>query len=109
VFAYGVLGLFGLSCPPLRSSELWEDSVATVAVERPRPLDLVLFNATEDPFGAHLGVWMAPTKSSTFARKSEVRVPIVWPMAGFSRRARYATTVGFKRVLGTELADRADL
>jgi hypothetical protein len=35
VFAYGVLGLFGLPCPPLRSSDLWEGSAATVVVERP--------------------------------------------------------------------------
>ena len=49
VFAYGILELFGLSCPPLRSSNLWEESVATIAVERPEPLDLVLFNATGGP------------------------------------------------------------
>jgi hypothetical protein len=48
VFAYDVLSLFGLSCPPLHSSNLWEDRAATV-VERPEPLDLVLFNATADP------------------------------------------------------------
>lgn len=101
-FAYGVLGLFGLSCPPLRSSDLWEDSAATVVVERPGPLDLVLFNATEDPFGAHLGVWMAPDEILHLCK--EVGVPVVWPMAEFSRRARYATTVGFKRVLGRPVA-----
>jgi hypothetical protein len=31
-FPYGVLALFGLACPPLRSSDLWDDRAATAIV-----------------------------------------------------------------------------
>jgi hypothetical protein len=59
-FAYGVLALFGLACPPLWSSELWDDRAATAVVQDPEPLDLMLYNKTADPFSAHVAVWMAP-------------------------------------------------
>src|SRR5437762_2304449 len=64
-YAYAVLRHFGLSVPPLRSAELWADERATVRAERPRPLDLVLFDggpAEGRPtgYGAHVGVHLAP-------------------------------------------------
>lgn len=95
-FAYGVLSLFGLTCPPLRSSELWNDIDVTAAAEDPRPLDLVLFNATDDPFGAHVGLWMAPDEILHLC--GELGRPAVWPLAAFAARPRYATLIGFKRV-----------
>jgi hypothetical protein len=97
-YAYGVLSLFGLRCPPLRSSELWDDQGASAVVTDPRPLDLVLFNGSADPYGAHVGLWMAPDEILHLCR--EVGVPVVWSTAEFARRPRYATTVGFKRVKG---------
>jgi hypothetical protein len=97
-YAYGVLSLFGLRCPPLRSSELWDDRDASVAVRDPGPLDLVLFNGSADPYGAHVGLWMAPDEILHLCR--EVGFPAVWSLAEFARRPRYATTVGFKRVTG---------
>jgi hypothetical protein len=48
-FAYGVLTLFGLTCPPLRSSDLWDDRTATAVVRDPEPLDLMLCNSTAYP------------------------------------------------------------
>jgi hypothetical protein len=97
LFAYGMLGLFGIDCPPLPSTRLWRDCRATVAVQQPEPLDIALFNATPDPFGAHLGVWMAPDEIVHLCK--EVGHPVVWPRGEFSRRARYATVIGFKRVV----------
>jgi len=94
--AYGVLGLFGLVCPPLRSSELWRRDVRVV-VEQPRPLDLLLINAIEDSYGAHVGLWMAPGEVLHLSK--EVGSPVVWPLEEFARRPRYATIVGFKRVI----------
>ncbi|WP_244212127.1 cell wall hydrolase, partial [Streptomyces angustmyceticus] len=44
-YAYAVLRHFGLLIPPLRSAELWADDRATRRAARPRPLDLVLFDA----------------------------------------------------------------
>jgi hypothetical protein len=97
-YAYGVLSLFGLWCPPLRSSELWDDQESSVAVHEPRPLDLVLFNRSADPYGAHVGLWMGSDEILHLCR--EVGSPVVWPLAEFARRPRYAKIVGFKRVLG---------
>ncbi len=52
VFAYAILSHFGIDFPPLRSSELWTDTTASVQVDgEPRPLDLLLVNRTSDPFG----------------------------------------------------------
>lgn len=95
-FAYGVLGLFGLACPPLRSSELWADVDATVTVDRPAALDLVLFNATNDAYGAHVGVWIAPGAVLHLCR--EIGYPAAWTLENFARRSRYSSLVGFKRV-----------
>jgi hypothetical protein len=98
-FAYGVLNLFGRRCPPLRSSELWDERSYTVHVEKPDPLDLVLFNGTDDPFGAHLGVWMASDEILHLCK--EVGTPTVWSASEFQERPRYRIIVGYKRVLGS--------
>src|SRR5262245_29518377 len=57
LFAYEVLRLFGFHPAPLRSRELWADTDLTERVSAARPLDLVLFNATSDPWGAHVGAY----------------------------------------------------
>ncbi|HEY5267076.1 MAG TPA: hypothetical protein VIJ40_09705 [Acidimicrobiales bacterium] len=95
-FAYGVLRLFDLDCPPLRSSNLWEEEMYTGIVNRPEPLDLVFFGPGTDPFGAHIGVWMAPDE--IFHLCSEVGVPAVWRMSEFATRPRYKTVIGVKRI-----------
>jgi len=98
-FAYGLLGLFGLGCPPLRSSDLWDDTAATIRAEEPRPLDLVLFNSGQRSYGAHVGVWMAPDEILHLC--AEVGRPTVWPDLEFSKRDRYSTLIGYKRVIRT--------
>jgi len=96
-FAYGVLALFELECPPLRSSNLWEDGESTTLVDEPQPLDLVLFNSSEESFGAHVGIYMA--RDEVFHLSQEVGKPAVWSFDEFVQRPRYATIVGIKRVL----------
>jgi hypothetical protein len=76
-FAYGVLGLFGFELPPFRSSELWTDTTATVAVDDPRPLDLGLVNATDDPYGAHVVVSLGDDLVLHLCE--EIGHPLVWP------------------------------
>jgi hypothetical protein len=95
-YACGLLALFDRACPPLRSSELWEDRDATIMVEQPAPLDLVLFNASKDPYGAHVGVWMASDEVLHLSK--EVGAPAVWSLGQFACRPRYAMIVGVKRV-----------
>lgn len=65
LFAYGFLSLFGLSCPVLASSRLWQDRRVTMVVREPLPVDLVLFGGDEGAWGAHLAVWMAPDEMFT--------------------------------------------
>jgi hypothetical protein len=95
-YAYGVLSLFGLFCPPLRSSELWADTSATTFAHQPAPLDLALFNATNDPFGAHVALWMGP--GALLHLCHEVGHPAAWSFDAFKQRPRYGTLVGHKRV-----------
>ncbi|MFM9370803.1 hydrolase [Streptomyces sp. Da 82-17] len=95
LYAYAVLGHFGVTVPPLRSSELWTDTSATHRVPVPRPLDLVLFNATRDAYGAHVGVWAGP--DAVLHLCAEVGVPVVWRREEFARRERYAVCLGTKR------------
>ncbi|WP_089314881.1 hydrolase [Actinomadura mexicana] len=97
LFAYEVLRYFGLEVPELRSSELWADTAATTSVSDARPLDLVLFNATRDPWGAHVGVWTDDDQVLHLC--SEVGRPVVWRMDEFAARDRYRTVIGIKRVI----------
>ncbi|MDI3421180.1 hydrolase [Streptomyces luteolus] len=100
LFAYAVLGHFGLTAPPLRSSELWQDTAATVHVPVPRPLDLVLFNADEDSYGAHVGVWAGD--DAVLHLCAELGRPVVWSLADFAERDPYRVLLGAKRVVVRE-------
>ncbi|MEU6810164.1 hydrolase [Streptomyces sp. NPDC046831] len=101
LFAYAVLRHFGLAPPPLRSSELWADTRFTVRVPRARPLDLLLFNATDDAYGAHVGVWV--DEDAVLHLSREVGRPAVWRTADFAARERYRVLVGVKRVLAARV------
>jgi hypothetical protein len=61
------------------------------------PLDLLLFNAVADPFGAHVAVCV----SSTDAIHLSLRVgrPSIWPIARFATERGYEILVGAKRPL----------
>ncbi len=96
LFAYELLRHFGLTPPALRSSDLWADTRATVRVPVAQPLDLLLFNATQDAYGAHVGVWAG--EGEVLHLCAEVGRPAVWDTAEFAARERYRVLVGIKRV-----------
>jgi hypothetical protein len=96
-FAYGVLALFGIDCPSLRSSELWDDRAGSIVVDLPQPLDLVFFNKDWNPFGAHMGVFMAENEFLHLCR--EVGIPTVWALDEFRTRLNYRMFIGSKRIL----------
>ena len=96
LFAYEVLRHFGLAPPALRSSDLWADIRDTIRVPAAEPLDLLLFNPTEDAYGAHLGV--SAGEGRVLHLCAEVGRPAVWDMAEFAARDRYRVLVGIKRV-----------
>jgi cell wall-associated NlpC family hydrolase len=95
LFAYEVLRYFAVDLPDWRSSELWADSGRTERVHPPRPLDLVLFNAEGNAWGAHVGLVLG--KSRILHLCAEVGRPAVWSLQEFAARERYRTLLGFKR------------
>lgn len=96
LFAYEVLRHFGYDPPDLRSSELWDDSESTQRVTLPRPLDLVLVNSSNDPWGAHVGVWADDGRVLHLC--AETARPALWHLAQFAARPSYRELVGYKRV-----------
>ncbi|GAA2813757.1 hypothetical protein [Kribbella solani] len=103
LFAYEVLRHFGLAIPALRSSELWSDTQATIRVRVARPLDLLLFNATNDAYGAHVGIWAEEGRVLHLC--AEAGRPAVWEMPEFAKRERYQSLIGIKRVIATSPPD----
>jgi murein DD-endopeptidase / murein LD-carboxypeptidase len=96
-FAYGLLKHFGFETFPFRSSNLWEDSSETCVVsDELRLLDLLLFNRTKNPWGAHVALYRGghhaihPSKN-----QSE---PAIWPLAQFLELAEYRTFIGARRL-----------
>ncbi|MFF8805365.1 NlpC/P60 family protein [Streptomyces omiyaensis] len=97
LYAYEVLRHFGLYVPPLRSSELWEDTEATVRVPVARPLDLLLFNSADRAYGAHVAVCAGGGELLHLC--AEAGLPAVWRAEEFAARERYRVLLGAKRVL----------
>jgi hypothetical protein len=95
-FAYAVLRHFGFAVPAFRSSDLWLDEEFTVTVAEPEPLDLVLYAANPDPFGAHVGVCVGGI--AVLHLCEEVGLPAVWTFEDFAARDHYKSRIGFKRV-----------
>ncbi|MFC9843538.1 hydrolase [Streptomyces sp. NPDC060223] len=100
LFAYEVLRHCSLTVPDWRSSDLWDDTGLTERVALARPLDLALFNATDEAWGAHVGVVVGEDRVLHLC--AEVGRPVVWDLADFAARDRYRTLIGFKRVLRRE-------
>ena len=95
-FAYEILRHFGLHVPYLRSSNLWEDAEHTTIPQEPRTLDLLLFNRTEKPWGAHVALHVGDDQAIHLAKK--IGSPVVWPVARFHELPEYRVLVGVKRV-----------
>jgi hypothetical protein len=106
LFAYAVLELFGLAPEAWRSSDLWADARRTRRVTVAQPLDLALFNATDEAWGAHIGVVVGQDRILHLC--AEAGRPAVWTMGEFAARDRYRTLLGFKRMLRCPPGDPGD-
>lgn len=95
-FAYALLQHFGLTVPEFRSSELWQDELYTKRVSNLAPLDLLLWNKTEEAWGAHVGVYLGEHQAVHLSRW--VGAPVVWDLREFGRHASYQIFIGAKRV-----------
>lgn len=96
-FAYELLRHFGWRIPNLRSRELWEDTVHTQRVEHLQPLDLLLWNKTADPYGAHVGVYVGDGQAIHLSRENGH--PVIEPLAQLVQNPLYCVFVGAKRVI----------
>lgn len=96
-FAYALLKHFGYDVYPFRSSNLWEDTTETCLVsDELKPLDLLLFNRTENPWGAHVALNLGDSQAIHLSKKQSA--PVIWPFAQFLELPEYRTFVGAKRL-----------
>ena len=95
LFAYEILRANGRQIGNLRSSNLWEDTRDTFAVAEFAPLDLLLFNRTAEPHGAHIAVWIGGGRAIHLCKA--IGEPATWTLAEFARHERYRVLIGAKR------------
>jgi cell wall-associated NlpC family hydrolase len=95
VFAYAILAHFGITFPPLRSSELWTDTAHSRVVTDFQALDLLLFNKTSDPFGAHVAVLLGGGRAIHLSRA--IGMPVEWSIPEFTNHEAYRVLIGAKR------------
>jgi hypothetical protein len=95
LYAYALLRHFGRAIGDLRSRELWLDRVWTEPVVELAALDLLLFNRTPDPYGAHVAVCLGDGVAIHLSM--QVGRPAIWLLEDFARRPEYLVFIGAKR------------
>ena len=96
-FAYALLKHFGFEIFPFRSSNLWQDNSETSVVsDELKPFDLLLFNRTNNPWGAHVALYLGEDHAIHLCKKQSE--PVIWPLAQFLELAEYRTFIGAKRL-----------
>jgi hypothetical protein len=101
-FAYELLRHFGLILPDFRSSELWGDTTHTEKVLEFKPLDLLLWNKTQEAQGAHVGVYLGSNQVIHLSKT--VGTTSIWTFEDFQKLERYRYFIGAKRVKTSQLA-----
>ena len=81
---------------PFRSSELWDDNEFSAVVHELEPLDLVLFNAAERSWGAHVAVYLGDGVVAHLSR--HIGLPEVRTVEEMLRTPKYRVLVGAKRI-----------
>ncbi|OJJ15441.1 cell wall hydrolase [marine bacterium AO1-C] len=97
VFAYELLKHHGIEVPDLRSSDLWEDTEHTIQVTELEPLDLLLWNKTDNAWGAHVGLYMGENQAVHLSKQNNELA--IWPLEKFLDQPLYKVFIGAKRVL----------
>jgi hypothetical protein len=95
-FAYELLRYFGKKIPSFRSSDLWEDELATFRVTELEPLDLLLYHYQAQAWGAHIAVFLGDAKIIHLSK--ELIHPVIWSHDDFLNTPRYRYFIGAKRV-----------
>lgn len=97
VFAYAVLKYFGKSLPDFRSSELWDDDIFTLSVDKFWPLDIMLYHSVPKAYGAHVGLYLGDGKVLHLSRAN--RIPKIETHEQLVAQEKYQFFIGAKRVL----------
>lgn len=96
-FAYALLKYFGYDISPFRSSNLWVDTEETLVVTGElAALDLLLFNWTSNPWGAHIALYLDEGKAIHLSRKEST--PVIWSFPQFQMLPEYRVFIGAKRL-----------
>ena len=94
-FVYELLRYFGYEIAPMRSSEMWGDRTFTLRAHAKRPLDILLFNRRNDPWGAHLALYLGGGRAIHLCKA--VGRPAIWTISRFRSCDAYRVLVGIKR------------
>lgn len=97
LFVYSLLNYFGFDIPfRYRSDELWKDNLYTIHVQELKPFDILFFNKTQNPFAAHLGLYLSPKKIIHLSKI--MQYPVVWDFEDFRQHNQYKCYLGAKRL-----------
>ncbi|MCX5661298.1 MAG: NlpC/P60 family protein [Planctomycetota bacterium] len=96
-FAYAFLAHHGIVLPPFRSSDLWDDRGETSVATTFEPLDLLLFHARPEAYGAHVTVYVGDGRVLHLA--AHRGSPTVETLAEVQGHERHRLLIGAKRAL----------
>ncbi len=96
-FAYELVRYHGKEIPDFRSSDLWEDYNYTIRVDKLQPLDILLWNHTQQAWGAHVGVYLGDNQAIHLSK--QVGKPVIWTLEQFSQIPTYQYFIGAKRII----------
>jgi len=97
LYAYEFLRYFGKHPPELRSSELWTDTKYTEKITEFKFLDLMLYNETEESYGAHVGVYIG--NDMILHLSKEIGYPVIQEHKEMMLNRKYSYFIGAKRVI----------
>lgn len=97
VFAYELLHVNGVKVPNVRSSELWADTQFSFVPDRFKALDLMLYNATPQAYGAHVAVYIGAGNVMHLSLKN-YKAQII-AHSEMLTQAEYAIFIGAKRII----------
>jgi hypothetical protein len=95
VFSFELLRFNNKYVPDFRSSELWVDKEYSKIVKQYKPLDILFFNKDNNPYWAHLWVYIWWNK--IVHNSKDIWKPIIWDIEEFKKYKNYNTIIWAKR------------
>jgi lipoprotein Spr len=96
VYAYEILRFNNKNIPDYRSSELWEDTLySSIVSSEYHPWDILFFNKNNDPYGAHLGIYLWDNK--ILHNSKDIWKPAISELNDFKKIEKYKCLIWAKR------------